>query len=358
MTKKLQLEYAEFYITNSCNFNCTGCNRFNNYNFVGTQLWSDYEKHYQQWADILDIDFWTIIGGEPMMNPSYMDWLENISRLWPNSRGRMTTNGYFLQASNRRLYEIFKNSNGLVKLEIGLHNVDRQEQVLDEVKKWLRGDITVTRWPTDLRSVPDFDAQWKSSYDAIRDPAWPACDTVDAWDNLPQSIKQECEDLHNFSPELVADQVQGWELCDSHGVRVAIKKEDFFYQGALIPKDHRSFYLHNSDPEQAHSVCSSKTCHHFDKGKLYKCGQVALFKEFDQQFYLELSQADRDLIYAYQPADPEQDWSMLENFINNIKNPLPQCKFCPGQYHIKQVVANHGQKIKIEKKPRIQIHET
>ena len=37
-----RLNYAEFYITNVCNLNCTECNRFNNYHFSGHQRWDDY----------------------------------------------------------------------------------------------------------------------------------------------------------------------------------------------------------------------------------------------------------------------------------------------------------------------------
>ena len=34
----------EFYITNVCNIACPQCNRFNNWNFKGHQIWKDYYR--------------------------------------------------------------------------------------------------------------------------------------------------------------------------------------------------------------------------------------------------------------------------------------------------------------------------
>ena len=61
-----KLPYVEFYITNVCNLNCTNCNRFNNYAFAGHQRWADNKEFYQQWAEILDVQEISILGGEPL----------------------------------------------------------------------------------------------------------------------------------------------------------------------------------------------------------------------------------------------------------------------------------------------------
>jgi hypothetical protein len=42
---------------------------------------------------------------------------------------------------------------------------------------------------------------WKKSYDAIRDVSWPNCDTVEEFKNLPEAIKHECINVHNFSAD-------------------------------------------------------------------------------------------------------------------------------------------------------------
>jgi hypothetical protein len=350
MPTKLHLDYAEFYITNSCNFNCVGCNRFNNYSFNGIQKWTDYADDYKKWAQILDIDRWTILGGEPMMNPSYLDWLKNIIDFWPTAHGSFLSNGHFLHENNRELYNILQATSGRVKFNIGLHNINRSQAVLNTVKLWLRGSISVERVPNDIKKLPNFEENWRSSYKNIRDPSWPNCDSIDDWTSLPEHIKKECREIFEFSPEQIAEKRKGWNLIDSNGVEVNIEMENYFHQGALKKSNSQNFTLHNSNPDQAHSICHSKTCHHFDKGKLYKCGQVSIFKEFDQQFYLDLSDYDRKLIHSYTPADPDQEWTSLQTFIGNLDRPISACKFCPDHYETKQIFAEHGNKVKLMRK--------
>jgi hypothetical protein len=352
---KLHLTYVEFYITNFCNFNCIGCNRFNNYVFTGQQLWKDYSAIYQQWSQRLDIDKFTILGGEPMTNPDYVDWLVNISQLWPNARGSFLTNGHYLKADNRELYQAIKRTNGLVTLDIGLHNLDRRDAILSVVKDWLEGDVTVNCHPENIRQLHNFDQNWVESYLAIRDSSWPDCPTSDDWLSLPEHVRDECKTVHKFSPELLAESRLGYCLTDSNGVTVIIQNENYFHQGALKPKAN-SFELYNSDPIKSHAVCHSKTCHHFDKGLLYKCGLSSLFKEFDQQFYLDLTPSDRDLMQNYQPASADGNSEDLLKFINNLNQPIPQCKFCPEYYDIKEITAEHGKKVKFQRKKNVQNH--
>jgi hypothetical protein len=152
----------------------------------------------------------------------------------------------------------------------------------------------------------------------------------------------------------MANELLGFEMIDANGVRVQIENEDFFHQGALSLNQTQSIIkLQNSNPIKAHDICHSKTCHHFDKGLLYKCGQVALFKELDEQFYLELSDLDRELVYSYHPGSLE-NYTQLEKFIKEIDQPIPQCKFCPESYSNQQIFAEHGKKIKFHRKKHAQ----
>jgi hypothetical protein len=86
---------VEFYITNVCNLSCRGCNRFNNYNFKGHQLWADHATAYEAWAKRLDLPRITIIGGEPTLNPDLELWAMNLRRLWPDAVIMVQTNGTY-----------------------------------------------------------------------------------------------------------------------------------------------------------------------------------------------------------------------------------------------------------------------
>jgi len=341
-----KINYAEFYITNVCNFNCDGCNRFNNLNFSGRQHWQDYQDVYAAWSRVLDIERYTVLGGEPMTSPDYLDWLSGINMLWPQAQGVLLTNGHYLRPNNRELYQLLAGSHGRLSLEIGLHNVNRATAMLDTVSQWLQGDIQLERFPQDLNQIPGFAQHWQHSYDSIRDQSWPDCPTVDHWHQLPVSIQQECIIQHRWSPGLLGDRLRSWRLQDSNGVVVVIRHENQFSQSSLILEPGRAPRLHQSDPVKAHSVCGfvQSKCYHFVKGQLYKCGPVALFPELDKKFGLDLTDQERQLVHGYSPASIELDAEAIKAFVARIDDPIQQCQFCPESFDTREIFAEHGRK--------------
>ena len=93
------------------------------------------------------------------------------------------------------------------------------------------------------------------------------------------------------------------------------------------------FTLHQSDPTAAHNICGfvNFQCYHFIRAKLYKCGPVALFPEFDQQHHLNISDKDRELLNGYNPLTVDEFDNRGQQFIDDIDNVIPQCKFCPDK---------------------------
>ena len=127
-------------------------------------------------------------------------------------------------------------------------------------------------------------------------------------------------------------------IKDSNQVSVKVEYNWWFHQGAIVQTETGKT-LHNSDVEKAHTICHSKTCHHFMNGKLHKCGAVALFPEFDRQYNLELSAEDRQLMNSYQPLSVTDSEDTKTIFIKNLNNSIPQCKFCPEAYNGDQIFA-------------------
>jgi hypothetical protein len=129
-------------------------------------------------------------------------------------------------------------------------------------------------------------------------------------------------------------------VTDANGVKLKIEYNWWFHQGALIKDpDTMKFTLHQSNVVKAHDICHSKYCYHFMNGKLYKCGAVALFPEFAKQYEVILSPADQELMTGYQPLTIDQTSQQKQEFINNLPNAIPQCRFCPEEYHGQQIFA-------------------
>lgn len=276
----LHLNYCEFYITNVCNLACPGCNRFNNYKFTGFQKWNDYAKEYAEWASQLRISNIGILGGEPLLNVDFKLWATGIRALWPRAFIKITTNGFYLDKIDG-LYDLVKTNQ--LELQIGIHNKQHKPKLMEKIQQFLQGPLN-----------------------------------------------------YEFNNDNIYQQYM--YVTDANRVRIKVEYNWWFHQGALIAQDG-TFALHQSDVEIAHNNCHMKTCHHFIRGKLYKCGVVALLPEFSQQHKLDISQDDFDLMMSYKPLSVTDDHQRKQEFVNNIENSIPQCKFCPEVYNGQQIFA-------------------
>jgi organic radical activating enzyme len=267
----------EFYITNVCNLACLQCNRFNDHNFVGGQDWKDYEEVYTAWSKKIRLQKVTILGGEPLLNPSICDWIRGINRLW-DKRVNLLTNGTRL-TQVLGLYDAMMNYRRAAGnwISISVHNVNDLNRYFEEVKKFLPGEL-------------DF---------------WEGKDNPDTWG---------------------AD----YSFQDKNRVRVNLYIQDSFYKSAVQKNTLGKFTLHQSDPVEAHDICGfvKHQCYHFIRGKLYKCGPVGLFPEFDQQHHFDISDEDRSLLNSYQPLTVDEFDNRGQQFIDDIDEVIPQCKFC------------------------------
>jgi uncharacterized Fe-S cluster-containing radical SAM superfamily protein len=285
---KLHIPYAEFYIINVCNLACAGCNRFNDYNFTGYQRWSDYAEVYQQWAEQVDIGSIGILGGEPLLNPTFLAWVQGINQLWPGKKIRIISNGFRLDR-HADLYPILEQHRN-IELWVGIHNKQHKSEIIQKVRDFGQAPHTVT-----------FNT-----------------------DNPYQ---------------------QYMTITDARGVRIKIEYNWWFHQGAIVKTDG-ALTLHQSDVARAHDICHMKTCHHFIRGELYKCGVAAVLPEFDQQHSLTLSAEDRELMLSYRPLKITDSGTAKQQFVNSLDQPIDQCKFCPEQYNGDQIFAQQKKDLK------------
>lgn len=283
----------EFYITNVCNLTCSNCNRFNDYDFKGWQKWSDYQAQYTEWARHVRLQRVTILGGEPLLNPSLLDWVDGINRLWGKSV-QVLTNGTRLNAVPGLYDRLIKFTDPTYPwvhnwLGVSLHNENDREKCFAEIKKFLRGTVSY----------------YSQEHDA--DKTWGA--------------------NHAF--------------VDSNGMRIGVWEYNEFYNAAVQKNAQGQFTVHNSDPELAHKNCGFAMfkCYHFIRGRLYKCGPVALFPEFDQQHPFDISKSDRELMNSYPALSADEFETRGKEFLAHIDDPIPQCKFCPGNRSHKKIFA-------------------
>ena len=142
---RIYIPNIEIYITNVCNLTCTNCNRFNNYDFKGWQRWSDYADQYAEWATKIRLRQITLLGGEPLLNPTVVDWVEGINKLW-KKRVQILTNGTRINHVPG-LYELLLREPDPTDpwkknwIGISLHNPNDRDRCFDEIRQFLKGDI-------------------------------------------------------------------------------------------------------------------------------------------------------------------------------------------------------------------------
>ena len=297
---KKHIQKLEFYITNVCNLACPDCNRFNDHNFRGHQLWQDYEKDYEEWGRKLTVPAVVILGGEPLLNPTICDWIRGLNRCF-DINVQVLTNGTRLNKTPG-LYEAlveWSTDNFFANwVGISVHNRDDLARCIIEAQKFLRGRLRTYHGKE-------------------------ACD----------------ENGHPIS--YGAD----YTFMDANNIGVRLWLQDSFFPAAI----HRTppvqvngewrlgeLTVYDSDPVLAHQACGFAQWknYHMIRGRLHKCGPSVLMAEFDQQNPLAITDLDREILRSYEPLSPWADDKTTHRFFKKLDRPISQCKFCPTQVHM------------------------
>ena len=281
MPNRVLIDRLEFYITNVCNLTCSGCNRYNDYKFSGWQSWAEAEPILTKWAEKIEIQHPVILGGEPLLNPDIIQWIKGLRRLW------VRYNGLQIQSNGTRLdlvpglYDVIDVNNWI---GISLHSMEHKERLFNRIRNFLKHPIIETENP-----------------------------------NHPVGSR--------------------WQFVDTNGKYLHVWVNDNFVQSNIIERADGTRTLYQSDPDLAHENCTFRRFknYHMIRGKIYKCGPVALMPEFDAQYSLDISAQDREIMQAYRGLSIDEFDTRGQEFLNTIDQVIPQCKFCPESYDYKPI---------------------
>ena len=288
---KYVFDRLEFYITNVCNLTCNGCNRYNNYKFSGFWPWADAEPVIRAWAEKIDVKHPVILGGEPLLHPDIVPWINGLREIFPNYSGvQVQSNGTRIDCV-RGLYDALEPHTGNW-IGISIHNPDDREEIFTRIRNFLN------RYPVTETQDPE---HWMGS---------------------------------------------DYQFVDANKVFVHAWMSNKFVQSNIIELGNDRYTLYSSDPEQAHENCTFRRFknYHMIRGKIYKCGPAALMPEFDQQYTFEISTEDRQLLNSYTALSLDNYDAFGEEWLKNIDQVIPQCKFCPESYEYKPITFSDRKK--------------
>lgn len=290
MTQRYLFDRLEFYITNVCNLTCNGCNRYNNYKFSGFWPWEEAEPVLREWAKKIDVKHPVILGGEPLLHPDIVKWINGLREIFPNYSGvQVQSNGTRIDCV-RGLEQALNPMHGNW-LGISLHNPDDREEIFTRVRNFMGPTVQETQNSTDPIG---------SDYQFIND----------------KKLK-----------------IHAW-------------MSNKFVQSNIIEQPNGGYTLYQSNPTVAHENCTFRRFknYHIIRGKIYKCGPAALMPEFDQQYQFNISEEDRQLLNSYNALTLDNFDSIGIEWLSNIDKEIAQCKFCPETYDYKPITFSDRKK--------------
>lgn len=146
---KLTLPFLETMITQACNLSCTGCTNYSDLTHQGYVPWSHGRTQLENWLDRIEIEEFGIIGGEPMINPEWKDWIAGVRQLLPQARIRFTTNGLLLKKQSGVLDFLEAVGNVTFKITVHVHDrtLENQIQHIFQARDWQPvTEFGIRRW--------------------------------------------------------------------------------------------------------------------------------------------------------------------------------------------------------------------
>jgi len=216
----LTLPFVETMITQVCNLSCRGCTNYSDLRHSGYVSWDQGRQWLEQWQARLDFSDIGIMGGEPLINPEWKDWLFGVRRMFPHSQIRFTTNGLLLSRHPDLMSILEQIGNIVFKITVHVNSVDLEHWIQD----WL--------------------------------------------DRYPWQPVQE------FG-------INRLHLSD-HGIRFQINRPQHFV--SPFRNDYQHMRPWQSDPEAAFARCVQQTCPLLYQGRIYKCSTSALLRDTLERF--------------------------------------------------------------------------
>ena len=87
------IPYIETHITEACNLKCRGCSHFSVFAKPKHKDIAEFKKEFERLAEIEEIPIIRLMGGEPLLNPNFMEYVRIARQCFPNSKIALVTNG-------------------------------------------------------------------------------------------------------------------------------------------------------------------------------------------------------------------------------------------------------------------------
>lgn len=140
-SKRPRIYYLEVPITNNCNLSCNICAR--HCNLIDKEQFADIEQFKKDITELskkIDIGFFKLSGGEPLLTENICDFIEMSRKLLPDSYIVIHTNGILLPEMKNKFWEALRNNKIALDISKLPISSDKFSQMLDLIDD---NDITL-----------------------------------------------------------------------------------------------------------------------------------------------------------------------------------------------------------------------
>ena len=87
------IPYFETHITEACNLKCRGCSHFSVFAKPKHKDLAEFEREFKRLSEIEEIGIIRLMGGEPLLNPDFMEYCRIARKYFPRTSISLVTNG-------------------------------------------------------------------------------------------------------------------------------------------------------------------------------------------------------------------------------------------------------------------------
>jgi len=121
-------DQLEVHVAHACNYSCESCSHFSQFHVPGMLSLEIAEEWYKTWSLRLNPRLFTLLGGEPTINPKLAEHVDLAARYWPRSKIRVTTNGTLLHRHSELPKVLSKIPHHVLQLSKHYRGVDFDKQ--------------------------------------------------------------------------------------------------------------------------------------------------------------------------------------------------------------------------------------
>ncbi len=149
IVQKPELRYVEFHLTDHCNMNCAGCGHFSS---LASPWFADPAQHetdMRRLAQLFsNIHTIKVMGGEPLLHPKVVTFLDTTRRYFPKADIHLITNGILIPQMGEDFWAACQKNKIRFDITIYPPMLPRREKI--------EGLVTARSIPATLSEVSEF----------------------------------------------------------------------------------------------------------------------------------------------------------------------------------------------------------